>query len=284
VRGARREARGTESGELVAGSWERAAGSRQPGAGSWQLVTDMAISRRNALKTLGSAAAVPVFRLKADATSVESVGVGLPPSREALDAAILAAIAEVVLPSEADRPAAIAAFTRWIADYQEAADTDHGYGNTRIRSTGPSPARKYAAQIAALDEAARAAGAAGFARATLDARRAIVAAAIADAKVERLPARPTGAHIASDLMGHYFGSSVAADLCYRAAIGRDACRGLPGSEKPPAKLDGPSRVGARASRATLPSPRASRPAPRKARPEGRDVDVASRPSKPAPRS
>ena len=63
-------------------------------------------------------------------------------------------------------------------------------------------------------------------------RRAIVEAAILDARVERLPARPTGAHIATDLMGHYFNSSVASDLCYRAAIGRDACRGLPGSEKP----------------------------------------------------
>ena len=55
-----------------------------------------------------------------------------------------------------------------------------------------------------------------------------------DAKVERLSARPTGAHIATDLMGHYFGSSEANDLCYNAAIGRDACRGLAGSENAPA--------------------------------------------------
>ena len=63
------------------------------------------------------------------------------------------------------------------------------------------------AQLAALDAAAKAKGAAGFAAATLDQRRAIVEAAIADAKVERLPARPTGAHIVTDLMGHYFNSS-----------------------------------------------------------------------------
>src|SRR6266566_1272949 len=105
----------------------------------------MAISRRNALKSLSAAAAAPLldsrsFRFQA----------------EGFDPALLAAIAEVVLPSEADRKAAVAAFTAWIANYKEGADTDHGYGNTRVRSTGPSPARNYAAQIAALDAAAKA--------------------------------------------------------------------------------------------------------------------------------
>ena len=130
----------------------------------------------------------------------------------------------------------MAAFTAWIANYKEGVDTDHGYGNTRLRATGPSPARNYAAQIAALDAAAKAKGAAGFAAASLEQRRAIVEAVIVEAKIERLPARPAGAHIAADLMGHYFSSAAAQDLCYRAAIGRDACRGLPGSDKKPANL------------------------------------------------
>jgi hypothetical protein len=103
-----------------------------------------------------------------------------------------------------------------------------------VRPTGPSPARNYPAHVAALDEAARAKGVSSFAAASAEQRRAILEMAIADAKVERLSARPTGAHIATDLMGHYFGSSDATDLCYNAAIGRDACRGLPGSEQAPA--------------------------------------------------
>lgn len=177
----------------------------------------MKVSRRTALKTLGAAAVAP----RAFQT-------------DASDTAMLAAIADVVLPAEADRKAAVAAFTRWIANYKEGADTDHGYGNTRVRTTGPSPARNYAAQFAALDAAAKAKGAAGFVAATLDQRRAVVEAAIADARVERLSARLTGAHVVTDLMGHYFNSAAASDLCYRAAIGRDACRGLPGSEKKPA--------------------------------------------------
>ena len=177
------------------------------------------VSRRDALKTLGVAAAAPVLRLQTDDRS-----------------STLLAIAEVMLPAEADRKGAVAAFTSWIDGYQEGADTDHGYGNTRVRATGPSPARNYAAQMAALDASAKAKGAASFAAAPLEDRRAILTAAIAEARVERLSARPTGAHVATDLMGHYFNSSTAADLCYRASIGRDQCRGLPGSDKPPRPL------------------------------------------------
>lgn len=186
----------------------------------------MTISRRDALKTL--AAAPLVSRLKAGATGVQAGGVRLQ-----ADDRTLAALAEVVLPSDTDRTAAVAAFVAWHLNYKEGADTDHGYGNTRIRATGPAPSGHYAAQIEALDSAARAGGASSFADAPVAARRAIVETAIADAKVERLPARPTGAHLAADLMGHYFNSSAANDLCYRAAINRDACRGLAGSEVPP---------------------------------------------------
>jgi hypothetical protein len=190
----------------------------------------MAVSRRGAIKALGTAAAVPILRLKAAARGLQA---------EELDAATLAAIADVVLPSEIGvngRKEAVGAFTRWVRNYKEGADTDHGYGNTRIRSTVPSPARNYPAQMAALDAAARAKGAPNFAAASADDRRALIDAAIATAKVERLPSRPTGAHVATDLMGHYFNSSAGSDLCYRAAIGRDTCRGLPGSDNKPAAL------------------------------------------------
>jgi hypothetical protein len=130
----------------------------------------------------------------------------------------------------------VAAFVRWVRNYKEGADTDHGYGNTRIRTTGPSPARDYPRHLAALDADARAQGAGSFASAPLGARHGIVERALAAANVARLPRHPTGAHVASDLMGHYFNSPAAQDLCYRAAIGRDSCRGLPGSEQPPAPL------------------------------------------------
>src|SRR5437763_13838781 len=98
----------------------------------------MTISRRHALKFMGAAAAAPFLDSRGFAQA------------EVIDSATLAAIAEVVLPSEADRKAAVAAFAIWIANYKEGADTDHGYGNTRVRNTGPRPGRNDAAQIGAL--------------------------------------------------------------------------------------------------------------------------------------
>ena len=189
----------------------------------------MALSRRDAVKTLVASG------LAAGSSSLQA-GVLLQAGDETVSA-----IAAIVLPADADRAAAVRKFTEWIANYREGADTDHGYGNTRVRATGPSPARNYGAQIAALESAARAANAAGFAKAPLDARRAIIERAIAEAKIERLPSRPTGGHVATDLMGHYFASSPASDLCYGVAIGRDQCRGLQGSDKAPAPL--PAKAG-----------------------------------------
>jgi hypothetical protein len=177
------------------------------------------ISRRQSLTTLGAV----------------TIGVALPlgggaqtPAADDLDLRTLHAIAEVVLPSElgdAGRRATVDAFVRWLREYKEGADLDHGYGFTRIRQTGPSPAAAYAAQLAALGDR--------FAGLPLPERRAAIESAIAAAKIERLPTRPNGGHVATDLMGFYFNSSSAADLCYRANIGRDLCRGLAGSEQAP---------------------------------------------------
>lgn len=156
------------------------------------------------------------------------------------DRTTLLALAEVVLPSElgaSGRGRVVDDFVRWIRGYRAGADMDHGYGFTRMRTTPASPAAGYPAALDALDRAARARGAA-FASLPVDARRAIVERALADAKIERLPPRPSGGHVAADLMAFYFNSSDANDLCYRAAIERDACRGLPGSEEPPEPLTG----------------------------------------------
>jgi hypothetical protein len=193
------------------------------------------ISRRRALKTLGAAAAAGgILGMEDRATATD-----LPSPPDAITSDALLPIAEVVLPGElgdAGRREAASAFVRWIHNYKEGADTDHGYGHTRIRATGPSPARNYSAQLTALDEAARSRGTPGFAAAPLGVRRAILEAALVSARIERLPSRPTGAHVASDLMGHYFTSPAAEDLCYHAAIGRDSCRGLAGSDAAPASL------------------------------------------------
>jgi hypothetical protein len=138
----------------------------------------------------------------------------------------LRALAAVVLPSElaGGLEKTVAAFERWVREYRPGAEMDHGYGFTRLRSKPGSPAPAYLQQLHALSLAGDAAS-----------QRASVEAALQQANITSLPQTPDGRHIASDLMAFYFRSSEANDLCYRAHIGRDECRGLEGSEKEPGR-------------------------------------------------
>lgn len=155
--------------------------------------------------------------------------------------ASLAALADVVLPASigaAGRAAATQKFIAWHLNYRMGADMGHSYGASTLRPASPAPVLpRYAAQFAALDQAARAQGAASFAGATLDIRRVVVEAALNTPQaVNRMPARPTGANLVADFMGLYFNSASAFDQAYRAAIGRDDCRTLDGSDQPPSPL------------------------------------------------
>lgn len=187
------------------------------------------MKRRTLLQLLGSLAAAlsRPGRLFAQAPP-------LGPSDEAR----VHAIAEAVLPDEigaAGREAAVKSFLGWVRGYRADAETDHGYGFTRLRRTGPSPALRYTGQLNALDDEARKRGR-SFADLPLAERQSVLEAAITAAQVERLPARPDGGHIATDLMASYFRSIEANDLCYRSKIGRDTCRTLSGSTERPAPL------------------------------------------------
>jgi hypothetical protein len=187
------------------------------------------VKRRTLLRLLAAAAAWARVPLPAAAQ---------PAALSGADESRVRALAEAVLPSElgaSARGEVVDAFLRWMRNYREGAEMDHGYGFTRLRQTAASPALKYAAQLEALDRASRARGAA-FDALDPAARRAVVAAAIDAARIERLPVRPTGEHVATDLMGFYFHGEAANDLAHRAAIRRDSCRGLPGSESMPPKL------------------------------------------------
>src|SRR5262245_56065397 len=164
------------------------------------------------------------------------------PSAMTRDAA-LNAIAEIVLPSElgaGGRQKVVAAFVDWIANYKEGADRGYGYGaSTLAAPTGASPAQRYPEQFAALDTSARERGAATFAALPVDARRAVIEAALnAGQGVTRLPPRPTGTSVIADFMGFYFSSADAWNLAYGARIDRDSCRGLAGSEQSPSPIGG----------------------------------------------
>jgi hypothetical protein len=137
----------------------------------------------------------------------------------------LRALSAIVLPSElgkqgTDRIAD--EFAAWVKNYRPGAEMDHGYGFTRLRNKPPSPAASYVRQFAELRGA----------------NREAVIAALQAAGITNLPMTPDGRHVAADLMAFYFRSSDANDLCYGAAIGRDQCRELAGSDQPPAPLKG----------------------------------------------
>jgi hypothetical protein len=178
---------------------------------------------------LSAAAALPIRSVR-----LWAQGAALSPG----DEDTLRALAGAVLPSSLGREGideTADRFLSWVRGYREGAEMDHGYGLTRLRRTRPSPARGYPDQLAALEREARTRGG-SFASLAPEARRAIVASALERAGVEDLPERPDGVHVAADLMSFFYRSSEANDLCYRAAIGRDACVGLPATTKRPAPL------------------------------------------------
>src|SRR5579862_9572404 len=133
-------------------------------------------------------------------------------------------LAAVVLPASlgAARIDKIAAdFIVWIRDYKPGAEISSGYGNPRTQVMPASPAADYLEQLTALGSPIS---------------RDAVEKALADAKVERIPQRPNGRHVASDLLAFFFSSADGEDFLYNAAIKRDDCRGLADSIKRPARL------------------------------------------------
>jgi len=151
----------------------------------------------------------------------------------------LAAIAAVVLPStlgDGGQQKAVAAFVAWLDGYKAGVPMSYGYGGQLKASVvPPSPALRYPAQFSRLEELAKTWGA-SFAALSVADRRAVVDAALAEAKVMRLPARPDGQHIASDLLSHFYNSSEGNDFVFEAAIRVSSCRGLSDSAARPSSI------------------------------------------------
>ena len=156
------------------------------------------------------------------------------------DGRALRALAAAVLPASLgkERQDAIAdRFAVWLKNYKSGADRGHGYGVTRLATAPDSPTPAYIAQLAVLEKAARQRGAKDFATLSRDDQHALIEAAFQNAKVDRLPDRPEGKHVAADLMAFFFRGTEANDLCYRAEIGKDTCRDLADSPNRPKPLD-----------------------------------------------
>jgi len=136
-------------------------------------------------------------------------------------------LARVVLPSSLGRARTdkiAASFATWLRDYKPGAEIASGYGNPRTQVIGANPGTHYAEQLAQLN--------------TLDTaqKRAAIEKALADAKIDRIPQRPNGRHVASDLLAFFYNSADGEDFLYGVAIQRDDCRGLANSASRPEKV------------------------------------------------
>jgi hypothetical protein len=145
-----------------------------------------------------------------------------------LDPARLRALAAAVLPSELGARGierTTQAFERWLAGYREGVELLHGYGTGEIRLTGPSPALRWAAQLEALGPS--------FVSLPLPERQARLRAALEGGRFGGLPPVDRAPHLAIGLLAFFYGLPEATDLCYQASIGRESCRPLEASPRPP---------------------------------------------------
>jgi hypothetical protein len=178
--------------------------------------------RRTLIRSaLALVASIPIPRVQAWA-----LGASFPGTQEDT----LRELAATVLPSSLGRAGSdgvAARFTAWVTGYRSGAEMSPGYGATRVRYKGPSPAPLYERQLRALASGA-------LATADLGERRKRLAAELQRAGIADLTTVPRGEHVAADLMSFWFASTAAHDLAYEAAIGKDRCRTLASSgELPP---------------------------------------------------
>jgi hypothetical protein len=117
-------------------------------------------------------------------------------------------------------------FLQWFGDYKAGAEVSSGYGFPRTQVIGPNPSTNYAAQLTEL----------GLTKLDVTAKRVAVEHALEAAKIDRIPPRPNGQHVAADLLSYFYGSADGEDFLYGVAIKRDDCRGLADSDKRPPRL------------------------------------------------
>ena len=197
------------------------------GGSNWRHSHEM-LGRRQFLGWAAGLISAAVLVRRAHAAAI----IELNAAPETLDALGLA-----VLPSElgdAQIGRIVSGFRRWMDDYREGAELLHAYGGSRLSFAGPTPATRWMAQLDALDAAARAKHSVSFSAATVGQRQVIVREALANERGANVPSPDRAAHVAAGLLGFFYATPQATDLCYLAAIGRNTCRPLSKSPVKPA--------------------------------------------------
>jgi len=185
------------------------------------------ISRRTFLSSLAAALPLTVLVRRAHAAAVIHLE---------SDPATLDALAAAILPSELGRAGLAKAardFRDWGANYHESAELVHGYGTSRLRSTGPTPLTRWTTQLDELEAQSRSMHQRRFSELTVAQRSDLVRAALQGQRLDRVPPIVDANHVAVALLAHFYDSSAANDLCYGAQIGRQTCRPLSASSRKP---------------------------------------------------
>jgi gluconate 2-dehydrogenase subunit 3-like protein len=185
------------------------------------------LSRRTFLSSLAAALPLTVLLRRAHAAAVIHLE---------SDPATLDALAAAILPSELGRAGLAKAardFRDWGANYHESAELVHGYGTSRLRSTGPTPLTRWTTQLDELEAQSRSTHQRRFSELTVAQRSDLVRAALQGQRLDRMPPVVDANHVAVALLAHFYDSSAANDLCYGAQIGRQTCRPLTASSRKP---------------------------------------------------
>jgi hypothetical protein len=203
---------------------------RDPRHTLYLLLAMAALPRRNFLLQLAGLAPVPFLARRLHAVAVAD-----------LDPPVLRTLAAAILPGELGPrrlERTVLEFERWLAGYREGAELLHGYGTGELRTAGPSPALRWSTQLRALATAARKRYGRPFEQLTIAERQALVREALQGLRLTGFLQFDRAPHIAAGLLGFFYASPDATDLCYRARIGGNTCRPLGESSRKPLPLAG----------------------------------------------
>jgi hypothetical protein len=190
--------------------------------------------RRQFLAWLAGTIPAAVFIRRAHAAAIAE----LHAAPETLDAIGLA-----ILPADlgdAQIKRIVASFRRWMDGYREGAELLHPYGGSRLAFTGPTPATRWMPQLDAIEAASLKTYGTAFSAMGVPERRALVRDALSAERSTTIPPPDRANHVAVALLGFFYATPQATDLCYEAAIGRNTCRPLASSPDRPAGRPSPS--------------------------------------------